>query len=117
MIINTGSIAGFDAPPGMAAHVASKSGLAGMTLTAARDLAPTLIRVVTVAPGMFDTPMFGRLPEFAQRKALSGAQHPYRLGAPAEFANLVAHVIQNPMINGETIRIDGASRLGGHAHS
>ncbi|WP_433216162.1 SDR family NAD(P)-dependent oxidoreductase [Microtetraspora malaysiensis] len=117
VIINTGSIAGFDAPSGMAAYVASKSGLAGMTLTAARDLAPTLIRVVTVAPGMFDTPMFGRLPEFAQRKALSGAQHPYRLGAPTEFADLVAHVIQNPMINGETIRIDGAARLGGHAHS
>ncbi|WP_067841288.1 SDR family NAD(P)-dependent oxidoreductase [Nocardia lijiangensis] len=113
VIVNTGSIAGFDAPAGLVSYVASKAGLAGMTLAAARDLAGALIRVVTVAPGMFDTPMFRRLPEFAQRASLARAPHPARLGAPAEFAELVAHVIHNPMLNGDTIRVDAAARLGG----
>ncbi|MBF6090469.1 SDR family NAD(P)-dependent oxidoreductase [Nocardia cyriacigeorgica] len=112
VIVNIGSIAGLDAPPGMIAYVAAKAGLAGMTLTAARDLAPALIRVVTVAPGIFDTPMFARLPDFAQQATLSAAQHPSRLGDTREFAELVAHVIENAMLNGETIRIDGALRLG-----
>ncbi|MCP2287548.1 SDR family NAD(P)-dependent oxidoreductase [Nocardia amikacinitolerans] len=112
VIVNTGSIAGSDAPAGLVSYVASKAGLAGMTLAAARDLAGALIRVVTVAPGMFDTPMFRRLPDFAQQASLALAAHPARLGAPAEFAELVAHVIHNPMLNGETIRVDAAARLG-----
>ncbi|WP_280213330.1 SDR family NAD(P)-dependent oxidoreductase [Nocardia cyriacigeorgica] len=112
VIINTGSIAGTDAPAGLVAYVAAKAGLAGMTLTAARDLAPALIRVVTIAPGIFDTPMFGRLPDDAQRASLSATQHPARPGVPNEFAALVAHVIDNAMLNGETMRLDGAVRLG-----
>lgn len=112
VIVNTGSIAGMDAPRGMVAYVAAKAGLAGMTLSAARDLAPALIRIVTVAPGIFDTPMFGRLPDFAQHASLATTQHPARLGAPREFAELVMHVLENAMLNGETIRADGAVRLG-----
>ncbi|MEV6138694.1 SDR family NAD(P)-dependent oxidoreductase [Nocardia sp. NPDC051990] len=112
VVVNVGSIAGCDAPAGMAAYVASKAGVAGMTLSLARDLADAAIRVVTVAPGPFDTPMFRRLPAHVQDAVTADIPHPVRPGAPAEFADLVAHVIENPMINGETIRIDGGARLG-----
>jgi NAD(P)-dependent dehydrogenase (short-subunit alcohol dehydrogenase family) len=111
VIVNTASIAAFDGQIGQAAYSASKGGIVGMTLPIARDLAGQLIRVVTIAPGLFDTPMFDALPEEA--KAALGAQvpHPSRLGDPAEFAALARHIVRNPMLNGETIRLDGAIRM------
>lgn len=111
VIINTASVAAFDGQIGQAAYSASKGGVVGMTLPIARDLADKKIRVVTIAPGLFETPMLAALPEEA--KASLGAQvpHPSRLGDPAEYAFLVEHVIANPMINGEVIRLDGAIRM------
>src|SRR2546425_1236576 len=111
VIINTASIAAFDGQIGQAAYSASKGGVVGMTLPIARDLASLGIRVVTIAPGTFDTPMLAMLPE-SQRQALA-AQIPFpsRLGRPGEFAALVRHVVENPMLNGETIRLDGALRM------
>jgi 3-hydroxyacyl-CoA dehydrogenase / 3-hydroxy-2-methylbutyryl-CoA dehydrogenase len=109
--INTASIAAFDGQIGQVAYSASKGGIAGLTLPAARDLASRGIRVVTIAPGTFDTPLLGALPE-ESRQAL-GAQIPFpsRLGDPDEFAALAAHIVANPMLNGETIRLDGALRM------
>ena len=109
--VNTASIAAFDGQIGQVAYSASKGGIVGLTLPAARDLASRGIRVVTIAPGTFDTPLLGALPQ-EQREAL-GAQIPFpsRLGEPAEFAALAAHVVANPMLNGETIRLDGALRM------
>ncbi len=111
VIINTASIAAFDGQIGQAAYSASKGGVVGMTLPIARDLASVGIRVCTIAPGTFDTPMLATLPEPA-RKAL-GAQIPFpsRLGHPAEYAALARHIVENAMLNGETIRLDGALRM------
>jgi len=111
VIINTASIAAFDGQIGQAAYSASKGGVVGMTLPIARDLAAIGIRVCTIAPGTFDTPMLATLPELA-RKAL-GAQIPFpsRLGRPEEYAALARHIVENAMLNGETIRLDGALRM------
>jgi NAD(P)-dependent dehydrogenase (short-subunit alcohol dehydrogenase family) len=111
VIINTASIAAFDGQIGQAAYSASKGGVVGMTLPIARDLARDGIRCVTIAPGTFDTPMLAMLPE-PQRQAL-GAQIPFpsRLGRPSEFAALACHIVENAMLNGETIRLDGALRM------
>lgn len=111
VIVNTASVAAFDGQIGQAAYSASKGGVVGMTLPIARELAKFGIRVVTIAPGLFDTPMMAMLPEEA-RKSL-GAQVPFppRLGRPSEFAALSKHIIENNMLNGETIRLDGAIRM------
>ena len=107
----TASVAAFEGQVGQAAYSASKGGIVGMTLPAARELARAGIRVVTLAPGIFRTPLLGSLPA-ADQDALGGAiPFPDRLGDPAEFAALAAHVLENPYLNGETIRIDGAHRL------
>ncbi|MGH2811316.1 MAG: 3-hydroxyacyl-CoA dehydrogenase [Actinomycetota bacterium] len=111
IIVNTASIAAFDGQIGQSAYAASKGGVAGMTLPLARDLASAKIRVVTVAPGIFDTPMLALLPQEARDELASGIPHPRRLGRPQEFAALVKHVVENPMINGEVIRLDGALRM------
>lgn len=112
VIINTASIAGYEGQVGQAAYAASKGGVIGLTLPAARDLAQYLIRVVTVAPGTFDTPMLAGLPEPARASLGAQVPHPSRLGDPDEYAALVEHIVGNPMINGEVIRIDGALRMG-----
>lgn len=111
VIINTASVAAFDGQIGQAAYSASKGGVVGMTLPIARDLADKLIRVVTIAPGLFDTPLLAGLPEPA--KASLGAQvpHPSRLGKPSEYGALAVHIVENPMLNGEVIRLDGAIRM------
>lgn len=111
VIVNTASVAAFDGQIGQAAYAASKAGVAGMTLPLARDLSQHLIRVVTVAPGIFWTPMLAGLPEAAQQSLGQQVPHPSRLGKPEEFAQLVATIIANPMLNGETIRLDGAIRM------
>jgi 3-hydroxyacyl-CoA dehydrogenase/3-hydroxy-2-methylbutyryl-CoA dehydrogenase len=109
--INTASIAAFDGQIGQIAYSASKGGIAGLTLPAARDLAVVGIRVCTIAPGTFDTPLLGALPE-ENRQALAAAiPFPSRLGRPDEFAALAAHIVENEMLNGETIRLDGALRM------
>lgn len=109
--VNTASAAAFDGQIGQVAYAASKGGVVGLTLPAARDLASRGIRVVTIAPGLFDTPLLAALPE-DQREAL-GAQVPFpsRLGKPDEFAQLAVHIAENTMLNGETIRLDGALRM------
>jgi NAD(P)-dependent dehydrogenase (short-subunit alcohol dehydrogenase family) len=111
VIVNTASAAAFDGQVGQAAYSSSKGGIVGMTLPVARDLAQHLIRVVTIAPGLFNTPLLAGLPEDA--KASLGAQvpHPSRLGEPDEYGALVAHIVANPMLNGEVIRLDGAIRM------
>jgi NAD(P)-dependent dehydrogenase (short-subunit alcohol dehydrogenase family) len=111
VIINTASIAAYDGQIGQAAYAASKGGVVGMTLPIARELAKSGVRVMTIAPGIFDTPMLAGLPEEA-RKSL-GAQVPFpsRLGSPSEYASLVAHIVENAMLNGEVIRLDGALRM------
>jgi NAD(P)-dependent dehydrogenase (short-subunit alcohol dehydrogenase family) len=111
VIINTASVAAFDGQIGQAAYSASKSGVAGMTLPIARDLARELIRVVTIAPGIFMTPMMASLPDEARASLGQQVPHPARLGDPDEYAALAAHIIENPMLNGEVIRIDGAIRM------
>jgi 3-hydroxyacyl-CoA dehydrogenase / 3-hydroxy-2-methylbutyryl-CoA dehydrogenase len=109
--VNTASIAAFDGQIGQVAYAASKGGIVGMTLPAARDLASSGIRVVTIAPGTFDTPLLGALPA-ESRDALGAAiPFPNRLGRPEEFAALVQHVVENQMLNGEVIRLDGALRM------
>jgi NAD(P)-dependent dehydrogenase (short-subunit alcohol dehydrogenase family) len=111
VIINTASIAAFDGQIGQAAYSASKGGIVGMTLPIARDLARTGIRVVTIAPGLFDTPLLAGLPEEA-RKSLGGqVPFPSRLGNPSEYAALAKHILENEMLNGEVIRLDGALRM------
>jgi NAD(P)-dependent dehydrogenase (short-subunit alcohol dehydrogenase family) len=111
VIVNTASVAAFDGQIGQAAYSASKGGVVSMTLPIARDLAPVGIRVCTIAPGTFDTPMLALLPD-PQRQALA-AQIPFppRLGKPPEFAALARHIVENAMLNGETIRLDGALRM------
>ena len=111
VIINTASIAAFDGQVGQAAYAASKGGVVGLTLAVARDLADKLIRVVTIAPGLFKTPMLEGLPEEAQASLGAQVPHPSRLGEPDEYARLVEHIVSNPMLNGEVIRLDGALRM------
>jgi NAD(P)-dependent dehydrogenase (short-subunit alcohol dehydrogenase family) len=111
VIVLTASIAAFDGQIGQAAYSASKGGVVGLTLPAARDLARLGIRVCTIAPGLFDTPLLAGLP--AETREALGAQvpHPPRLGRPEEYAALACHIAENPMLNGETIRLDGALRM------
>jgi NAD(P)-dependent dehydrogenase (short-subunit alcohol dehydrogenase family) len=111
VIVMTASIAAYDGQIGQLAYAASKGGVVGMTLPAARDLASGRIRVCTIAPGLFDTPLLAGLPEEA--RAALGAQvpHPARLGHPDEYAALAVHIVENPMLNGEVIRLDGALRM------
>jgi NAD(P)-dependent dehydrogenase (short-subunit alcohol dehydrogenase family) len=111
VIVNTASVAAFDGQIGQAAYSASKGGIVGMTLPIARDLARNLIRVVTIAPGLFRTPLFELLPPDALTALGKQVPHPARLGEPPEFASLVAEIVANPMLNGETIRLDGAIRM------
>jgi NAD(P)-dependent dehydrogenase (short-subunit alcohol dehydrogenase family) len=111
VIVNTASVAAFDGQIGQAAYSASKGGIVGMTLPIARDLAGVKIRVVTIAPGLFDTPMLADLPEAAKTSLGRQVPHPSRLGRPSEYALLVSQIIANPMLNGETIRLDGAIRM------
>ncbi|MFD6859361.1 3-hydroxyacyl-CoA dehydrogenase [Rhodococcus sp. NPDC060086] len=111
VIINTASVAAFDGQIGQAAYSASKGGVVGMTLPIARDLASLLIRVVTIAPGLFKTPLLGSLPEEAQASLGQQVPHPARLGDPAEYGSLAAHIVSNAMLNGEVIRLDGAIRM------
>jgi 3-hydroxyacyl-CoA dehydrogenase / 3-hydroxy-2-methylbutyryl-CoA dehydrogenase len=108
---NTASIAAFDGQIGQIAYAASKGGIVGMTLPAARDLAGRGIRVVTIAPGLFDTPLLAALPEDARQKLGEGVPFPRRLGSPPEYAQLVEQIVENPMLNGEIIRLDGALRM------
>ncbi len=111
VIINTASVAAFDGQIGQAAYAASKSGVVGMTLPIARDLASYGIRNVTIAPGLFDTPMMASLPEEVRKSLGDSVPFPSRLGRPEEFAAMVLHIINNTMVNGETIRLDGAIRM------
>lgn len=111
VIINTASIAAFDGQVGQPAYAASKGGVAAMTLPVARELACHLIRVVAVAPGTFETPMMESLPDEVRDVLAGQVPHPSRFGRPAEFAALVLHIIENAMLNGEVIRLDGAIRL------
>ena len=109
--VNTASIAAFDGQIGQIAYSASKGGIVGLTLPAARDLAGRGIRVNTIAPGTFDTPLLGALPQEARDELGRAIPFPQRLGDPAEFAALAVHIAENPMLNGETIRLDGALRM------
>jgi NAD(P)-dependent dehydrogenase (short-subunit alcohol dehydrogenase family) len=109
--VNTASIAAFDGQIGQIAYSASKGGIVGMTLPAARDLARAGIRVCTIAPGTFDTPLLAALPDENRRALAEAIPFPPRLGQPAEFAALAAHIVENEMLNGETIRLDGALRM------
>jgi NAD(P)-dependent dehydrogenase (short-subunit alcohol dehydrogenase family) len=109
--VNTASIAAFDGQIGQVAYAASKGGIVGMTLPAARDMASRGVRVVTVAPGLFDTPLLAALPEDARTALGEGIPFPSRLGRPEEYARLVGQILANPMLNGETIRLDGALRM------
>ena len=111
VIINTASVAAFEGQIGQAAYSASKAGLVGMTLPVARELAPMGIRVCTIAPGIFDTPMLAALPEAARQSLGQQVPFPSRLGRPAEYAQLAVHICENVMLNGETIRLDGALRM------
>jgi len=111
VIVNTASVAAFDGQIGQAAYAASKGGIVGMTLPIARDLARAGIRVCTIAPGIFRTPLLGGMPEEAQKALGQQIPFPPRLGEPAEFAALAVHIVENQMLNGETIRLDGAIRM------
>ena len=111
VIVTTASVAAFDGQIGQAAYAAAKAGIAGMTLPIARDLASVLIRVMSIAPGIFDTPMLATLSADARESLGSQVPHPSRLGRPAEYAQLVEQIVVNPMLNGETIRLDGAIRM------
>jgi NAD(P)-dependent dehydrogenase (short-subunit alcohol dehydrogenase family) len=111
VIVNTASVAAFDGQIGQAAYSASKGGVVGLTLPVARDLASKLIRVVTIAPGLFDTPLLAGLPEPARESLGKQVPHPSRLGNPDEYGALAVHIVENPMLNGEVIRLDGAIRM------
>ncbi|MGH7392394.1 MAG: 3-hydroxyacyl-CoA dehydrogenase [Candidatus Rokuibacteriota bacterium] len=111
VIVNTASVAAFDGQIGQAAYSASKGGIVGMTLPVARDLAELGIRVVTIAPGIFDTPLLGTLPDPVRASLAKQVPFPQRLGQPDEYAALACHVLENGMLNGETIRLDGAIRM------
>jgi NAD(P)-dependent dehydrogenase (short-subunit alcohol dehydrogenase family) len=111
VIINTASIAAYDGQIGQVAYAASKGGVVGMTLPAARDLSKAGVRVLAIAPGTFDTPMLALLPEEARQALASGIPFPSKLGHPDEFAMLAQHMVENPYLNGETVRLDGALRM------
>jgi NAD(P)-dependent dehydrogenase (short-subunit alcohol dehydrogenase family) len=111
VVINTASVAAFEGQVGQIAYSASKAGIVGMTIVAARDLATLMIRVCTIAPGTFDTPLLGTLSQEFRQSLASAVPHPRRLGNPTEFAALALHIVENPMLNGETIRLDGAIRM------
>jgi NAD(P)-dependent dehydrogenase (short-subunit alcohol dehydrogenase family) len=111
VVVMTASIAAYEGQIGQIPYASSKAGVVGMTLVAARDLAGRGIRVMTIAPGIFDTPLLGRLAEPIRASLAASVPHPARLGAPEEFAMLALQIIENPMLNGETIRLDGALRM------
>ena len=111
VIVNTASVAAFDGQVGQEAYAASKGGLVSLTLPLARDLAQSGIRVVTLAPGLFRTPLLAQLPDEVQKSLAASIPFPKRLGEPAEFAALAAHVVENGHLNGEVIRLDGALRM------
>jgi NAD(P)-dependent dehydrogenase (short-subunit alcohol dehydrogenase family) len=111
VIVNTASIAAYEGQVGQLPYAAAKGGVVSMTLVAARDLSPAGVRVVAIAPGLFDTPLLAGLPEAARESLGAGVPFPPRLGRPPEFALLVEQIVANPMINGETIRLDGALRM------
>ncbi len=110
--VNTASIAAFDGQVGQAAYSASKGGIVSMTLTLAREFANNGIRIMTILPGIFDTPLLGKLPEDVRERLGKQVPFPPRLGRPAEFAALACHIIRNRYLNGETIRLDGGLRMG-----
>ena len=111
VIINTASVAAFDGQIGQAAYSASKGGVVGMTLPIARDLARMGIRINTIAPGIFNTPLMNGAPDTVKNPLIEMTQFPKRLGHPEEYASLAKHIVENPFLNGETIRIDGAIRM------
>ncbi len=111
VIVNTASVAAFDGQVGQAAYSASKGGVVGMTLPVARDLARSGIRVCTIAPGIFKTPMMAAMPQEVQDSLGAAVPFPPRLGEPSEYAALALHIVENQMLNGETIRLDGAIRM------
>ncbi|TFD79832.1 SDR family NAD(P)-dependent oxidoreductase [Cryobacterium sp. Sr8] len=111
VIVNTASVAAFDGQIGQAAYAASKGGVAAMTLPLAREFAQSFIRVMTIAPGIFDTPMMQGMAQEVRDSLGAQVPHPSRLGDPSEYAALVRHIVENPMLNGETIRLDGAIRM------
>lgn len=111
VVINTASVAAFEGQIGQVAYSSSKGGVVGLTLPAARDLAAVGVRVVTIAPGTFDTPMLALLPEPARQSLAAAIPFPRRLGKPVEYAMLVEHIVRNSFLNGETIRLDGALRM------
>ncbi|MFE9774775.1 3-hydroxyacyl-CoA dehydrogenase [Streptomyces sp. NPDC005931] len=111
VVVNTASVAAFEGQIGQAAYAASKAGVVGLTLPVARELASSKIRVMAIAPGLFETPMLASLPEEARASLGGQVPHPARLGRPEEYAALVQHIVENPMLNGEVIRLDGAIRM------
>jgi NAD(P)-dependent dehydrogenase (short-subunit alcohol dehydrogenase family) len=111
VIVMTASVAAFEGQIGQVCYSSSKAGVVGMTITAARDLAAKQIRVCTIAPGTFDTPLLGRLPDEVRSSLAASIPHPSRLGDPDEFGQLAVAIVENPMLNGETIRLDGAIRM------
>lgn len=111
VVIMTASVAAFEGQVGQIPYASAKAGIVGMTIVAARDLAERKIRVCTIAPGVFDTPILARVPEKVRASLAAAVPHPQRLGHPREFAMLVTQIIENPMLNGETIRLDGALRM------
>jgi NAD(P)-dependent dehydrogenase (short-subunit alcohol dehydrogenase family) len=111
VIVNTASVAAYEGQIGQAAYAASKGGVVALTLPAARELAEWGIRVVTIAPGLFDTPLLQGLPERAKASLAEQVPFPRRLGRPEEYAALVLHILENPMLNGEVVRLDGALRM------
>jgi NAD(P)-dependent dehydrogenase (short-subunit alcohol dehydrogenase family) len=111
VLINTASVAAFDGQIGQAAYSASKGGVVGMTLPIARDLSRSGIRCLTIAPGTFDTPMLGLMPDPMRQALAAQIPFPSRLGKPEEYGALACHIVENAMLNGETIRLDGALRM------
>lgn len=111
VIVTTASVAAFDGQIGQAAYASSKAGVAGLTLTCARDLADKAIRVMCIAPGVFETPMMAGMPDGVKESLEALVPHPARLGRPEEYAALVAHIVDNPLLNGEVVRLDGALRM------
>lgn len=110
-IVMTASVAAWEGQVGQIPYASSKAGVSGMTIVAARDLAKYQIRVATIAPGIFDTPLLRKLPDEVRSKLGASVPHPSRMGNPEEFGDLAVHILENPMINGETIRLDGAIRM------
>jgi NAD(P)-dependent dehydrogenase (short-subunit alcohol dehydrogenase family) len=109
--ILTASVAAWEGQIGQIPYASAKAGVVGMTLVAARDLSRSLVRVCTIAPGVFDTPILNRLPQEVKDKLAASIPHPSRLGRAEEYASLAMHIVDNPMLNGETIRLDGAARM------